>query len=134
MPLVSSGIVKFRHLKDKLMRKLIVSDAPEEGLEDALDELLKLVEAISDERLEEDDVVEVEAEYEVEGSKIVWVEDSIVVRVYKPVDEVRKRYMEEIESLKSRLGEVAGEISSIRSVISELMTRLEALEKKLQAR
>ena len=131
MPLVSSGIVKFKHLKDKLMRKLIVSDAPEEGLDEALDELVGLVEAISDERLEGEDVVEVQAEYEVEGGRIVWIEDSVTVKVYKPVDEVRRKYVEEVESLKSMINEVAGEISGIKSVISGVMERLEALERKL---
>lgn len=131
MPLISSGIVRFKHLKDKVLRKLLVSGGPEEGLEESLDELLKLVEVVAREELTPEDVVEVEGEYEVEDDRIVWLEDSLKVKVYKPIDEVRRIRLEEVEKYKSEVEVLKGKIEKLKDEIRSIIGRLEEIEKSL---
>ena len=129
MPLVTSGIIKYEHLRDKIKRRLVLSEAPLETIDEALDNFMKIIEEIVGEGIKPEDVVSVEAEYSVENDRIVWVEESIKVKVYKPEEELKEAYESKIKSLEEESEEYKRKINELKSLLEEFRDKItKALE------
>lgn len=125
LTLLSSGIVKFQHLVDKVKRKLLATGIDVSKVDEAVEKLKgKLDEEVGRVGISEGDYVSLDIEYNVEDNTVIWNFESLKLKVYRPIDEVESKFKEEVEKLRSKVKELENEVSKLKEENSKLMEAL----------
>ena len=125
MPLLNTGIIRYKYLSDKITRILLTLGLNFETCETATHKLLNLIKDKVKTTLTDDDVIEVKVEYNVEDNEVHWNADTLSITIFRPVGYLESR-LSEYEAERERL---QSKIQSLEEEIAKLKEKYESLKR-----